>query len=383
MTEGTAVLERVLAEREAELASELVVASGTLPAATERAPMPRRRRRRIAVAVTAMFLVPVLLLGVLVVGLVRSVDGLTALPDSEVFPDEATRPVASATGALNVLLLGTDALDGMGDEDALADGGATGQRADTLVVAHVPADRSGVFLVSLMRDLWVDVPGHGEGKLNSSFARGGIPLTVETIEDLIGARIDHVALVDFAGFSSISTALGGVDIDSPLAFESANMPGYSFSAGRNRVIGDEALAFVRERYAFPDSDYQRVENQRSFLEGVFRRMADSAGGLDLGRVSAGLEAIADELLVDAGLDAPTVLSLTSSLSAVRSDDIVSSTLGTLGTATRGGQSVVLVDPAAAAELGAALASDDLDALAGASGPDDGVDGVDVVDREDG
>lgn len=366
MTGGTALLERVLAEREAELPADVVLAvaaTGTGGPADRRP----RTRRRIAIAVTAMFVVPLVVLGVLVVVLVRSFDGLTVLPAADVFPDESTRPVAGTTGAVNVLLLGTDALTGMGDEAALEDGSATGQRADTMVVAHIPADRSGVYLVSLLRDLWVPVPGHGEGKLNSAFAAGGIPLTVQTIEGLLGARIDHVAVVDFEGFSSISTALGGVDVESPIAFESLERPGvpsYSFTEGVNRVSGDEALAFVRERYAFADGDYQRVENQRSFLEGVFGRLGDSAGRLDLGRVTSALSAISDSLVVDAGLDAGRVLSLASSLSGVSSDDIVSFTLRTQGTGTRDGQSVVLVDAGAAAELGRALADDDVAALVG-------------------
>jgi LCP family protein required for cell wall assembly len=322
-----------------------------------------------------MFVVPLLVLVVLVAGLVRSFDGLTVLADGDVFPAESTRPAASATGALNVLLLGTDSLSGLGEEARLEDGGPTGQRADTMVVAHVPADRSGIYLVSLMRDLWVSVPGQGDGKLNSAFAAGGIPLTVQTIEGLLGARIDHVALVDFEGFAAISTALGGVVVDSPIAFESANMPGFSFSAGENRVAGDEALAFVRERYAFPDSDFQRVENQRSFLEGVFRGLGDSAGRLDVDRVTTGLSRMSDALVVDAGLDVATVASLTASLAGVSAEDIVSFTLRTRGTATRDGQSVVLPDGEAAAELGRAMAADGLAALAGdAASPASDTDG---------
>lgn len=378
MSGGTALLERVLAEREADLPADVVVAvsasrSGVPPA------RPKRTRRRIALAVTAIFVVPLVVLGVLVVVVARSFDGLTVLPDADVFPDESTRPAASTTGALNVLLLGTDSLSGIGDDAALETGDATGQRADTMVVAHIPADRSGVYLVSLMRDLWVPVPGHGEAKLNSAFAAGGIPLTVQTIEALLGARIDHVAVVDFEGFSSISTTLGGVDVDSPTAFESLEHPGvpsYSFSAGVNRVSGEQALAFVRERYAFADGDYQRVENQRSFLEGVFARLADSAGRLDVERVRSGLSAISDALVVDAGLDAPTVLSLASSLSAVSGDDVDSFTLPTQGTATRDGQSVVILDADAAAELGRAMNDDDVAALAARSddGSGDGGDG---------
>lgn len=83
------------------------------------------------------------------------------------------------------------------------------------MLAHVPADRQHVYLMSIMRDSWVEVPGHGRAKINAAYSWGGVALTTETVEQLLDIRIDHVAEIDFAGFEDMTDALGGVTVDSP------------------------------------------------------------------------------------------------------------------------------------------------------------------------
>ncbi|TQJ30881.1 LCP family protein [Microbacterium sp. SLBN-146] len=323
----------------------------------------RRRRTWRAVWVTLAVLAALLLAAVVLVWfLVGSVvSAVTVLPDDEIFPAASGRPSAAAVAPdTNILILGTDSRAGLGDAEDLQDGTATGQRSDTMMLVNIAGDGSGAAVISLMRDSWVSIPGHGEAKLNAAMSWGGLPLAVETVESLLGQRIDHVAVVDFEGFADISEALGGVPVESPIAFDSLNMKGYSFTHGENIVEGDRALAFVRERYAFADGDYQRVRNQRSFLEGAFSRLRDVSGRFDALRLNAALRATASHLTVDAGVTLPWMVEVGTAVAQLPDDRIVSFTLPTTGTGTSAdGQSIVVVDDALTAQLVEQLSSGDV------------------------
>lgn len=318
----------------------------------------RRRRRRIWIWLTAaalVILLPVALVGGYLVWLGSSFDG-TVGRIQHAFPDEAGRP-AAVEGAINLLLIGSDSRTGLRDSMS---GAATGERSDTMMLVHLPADRSGIVVVSLMRDLWVPVPGHGEAKLNAAFSWGGVPLAVQTVEGLLGARIDHVMVVDFGGFGALATALGGVTVWSEHAFASKNMPGYRFEKGENRLEGSAALAFVRERYSFPDSDYQRVRNQQAFIRGLLQGFVGAQVLTDPGRTQNAIGTLARYIAVDEGLTAPVAASLAFDYRGLKPDAIHTLTLPTAGTGrSPDGQSIVRVDEARTGVLSKALAADDV------------------------
>ncbi|MGH1523872.1 LCP family protein [Leifsonia sp. L25] len=324
----------------------------------ERRRSERRRRRRLWIWITAAALVivlPAALLGGYLLWLGRSFDD-TVERIPKAFPDESGRPAAVA-GATNLLLIGSDSRSGLRDPMS---GEGTGERSDTLMLVHIPADRSGIVLVSLMRDLWVPIPGHGESKINAAYSWGGVPLTVQTVEGMLGARVDHVAVVDFGGFGELSTALGGVKVWSDQAFTSKNMPGYSFDKGENRLEGSAALAFVRERYSFPDADYQRVRNQQAFVRGMLQGFISARTLTDPGRTQSAITTLARYVAVDEGLTASAAASLALSFHGLTPDAIHTLTLPTAGTGTSpDGQSIVRVDEARVEILRKALAADDV------------------------
>ena len=314
-------------------------------------PPHRRRWPWIIVFVLVVALVTTAgIAGVYLWRLASSYDKAQSLPAQEVFP--SVRPVEVNPAAINVLLLGSDSRNGLGTN--LDD--IRGQRADTMMLAHIPADRSGVQVISFMRDNWVDIPGgHGEHKLNAALAFGGVPLLVQTLESITDVRIDHVMITDFSGFKGLTEALDGVTVNNSIPFRAQ---GFSFDQGPIEVRGDGALAFVRERYSFRDGDYQRVRNQQAFIRGVVNKMLSAETLTDPGRVAASVEAMAPYLMVDAGLDAGTVVSLAVSLRDVRSDDVLFLTSPTKGTGTSAdGQSIVIPDVDALAELAEALKND--------------------------
>ncbi|MET4639290.1 LCP family protein [Mycetocola sp. 2940] len=258
---------------------------------------------------------------------------------SEVFPEEATRPVVSATTSQNILLMGSDSRGALADD--IDDVGGT--RSDTMMVVHISANRDSVQVMSIMRDSWVDIPGHGKAKMNAALAFGGVPLAVQTIEGLIGSRIDRVAIVDFEGFKGITDALHGVEVNNPVAFDSYHLEGKVFAEGLSTLTGEEALAFVRERYAFTDGDYQRVRNQQAFIRGVMSEILSAETLTNPMTISNLVSSIAPFVTLDAGFTSAYAAGLGLELRDIRMEDVAFFTMPTRGTGMEGSQSVVNVD----------------------------------------
>ncbi len=256
--------------------------------------------------------------------------------DEDLFGDDEDRPVP-LEGAQTILLLGSDVRGELNDLDDL-----DGQRSDTIMVVHIPADHQGVVVMSIMRDSWVPIPGRGENKFNAAMALGGLPLVVKTVESFIDTRIDHVAVIDFEGFKGMTDALGGVTVDNPKAFR-ARTTGEFFAQGSVTLQGDSALAFVRERYAFTDGDYSRVRNQQLFIKSVMAKVLSAETLTNPARISDLVGAIAPFMKVDRGVNMPYLAGLGFSIRDVRANDVHFFTSPTLGTGTVNGLSVVRVD----------------------------------------
>jgi LCP family protein required for cell wall assembly len=210
---------------------------------------PRRRWRRIALI--SLLVVALLGGGGMIAGglYLRSVESDIERVDAFADVPEAGRPQAVAKGAMNILILGSDTRDPES---------TSGSRTDTIILAHLPKDRSSAQLVSIPRDTWVSVPrskdgsqGGRDAKINAAYAWGGVPLMVQTVEKFTSVRIDHVMMVDFAGFKEIIDALGGIDIDAEKTFTSIHPPFRTFRQGVQRMDGETALDYSRQRKQFP------------------------------------------------------------------------------------------------------------------------------------
>ena len=261
----------------------------------------------------------------------------------------------------NILLLGSDTRSG--SEAALV----SGSRADTIMLAHIPADGKGVYLVSIMRDTWVNIPGYGAAKINAALNYGGISLQVATVENLLGIKIDHVAEIEFEGFKSLVNSIGGVDVQVPFNFD-INV--WSFKQGLQHMDGGAALAFVRARYQFADGDYQRVRNQRAFLRGLYNTMK-SKGALDsVGSFQSAVESIAGYMRVDSGLNAAQIAQIAAPVITSGDTTMRMTTLPNAGPGwSYDGQSIVLVNQAANAQLSYALQHDTMDQFMATYGQD--------------
>lgn len=272
---------------------------------------------------------------------------------SEAFPDDADRPAAvepddGDEAPVNILLLGTDTR--ASGASLLTD---LGSRADTIMLMHIPGDRESVQLMSFMRDLWVDIPGHGTAKINAALAHGGVPLMVQTVETIVDQRIDHVAIIDFEGFEGLTDALDGVTVSNDVAFSA---DGHSFEEGSITLEGEDALVFVRERYAFADGDYQRVRNQRAYLSGLMDRVLSRDVLTNPLRVNDLADTMAPHMATTDTFTMGAMVGLGRSLVGVGSGDVNTFTVPTLGTGNEGGQSVVYPNWDGIEEIREALAS---------------------------
>ena len=261
----------------------------------------------------------------------------------------------------NILLLGSDTRSG--SEAALV----SGSRADTIMLMHIPADGKGVYLVSIMRDTWVNIPGYGPAKINAALNYGGISLQVATVENLVGVKIDHVAEMEFEGFKSLVNSVGGVDVQVPFDFD---INAWSFHQGTQHMDGGAALAFVRARYQFADGDYQRVRNQRAFLRGLYSTMKAKGALNNVASFQSAVESVAGYVRVDQGLDAMQIAQLAAPVLTSGDTSMHMTTLPNAGPGwSYDGQSIVLVNQAANAQLANALQHDTMDQFMATYGQD--------------
>jgi LCP family protein required for cell wall assembly len=325
-------------------------------------PAPRSNTWRIVLAVNAgiALLVAGLITAVLW-SLTSSFQSVERIPFA--FPPEVDRPAVTtgeAAEALNFLVLGSDNRGASGSLNNLA-----GQYSDTIVVVHVPADRSAMSVMSIPRDSWLEVPGHGETNVSAALSLGGVPLAVQTVEGLIGVRVDHVALVDFAGFRAVTDALGGVNIDNPVAFDSYYLEGRYFPEGSQHLDGTEALAFVRERAAFDGGDMQRVENQQLLIRALLGGLLQAETLTDPGKVGAVIGAVTPHLAIDEELTSGDLAALGVAMREVRAEDVSFFTIPTAGIGPGtgiDGHPIVNLDWAALPGLQEAFRSDSLSAV---------------------
>ena len=141
-----------------------------------------------------------------------------------------------SSGPLNVLLAGVDQRSGLTRHQQLAlhVGRAVSSNSDTLMLIHVSGDRSRVTVISIPRDSWVNIPGHGMNKINAAYGLGGPKLVVQTVEANTGLTINDFIQVNFLGFVKVIDALGGVNICLPFAVDDS-YSGLHLSGGTHHV----------------------------------------------------------------------------------------------------------------------------------------------------
>ena len=199
----------------------------------------------------------------------------------KLFPEEETRELTDPwdfdTRPRNVLILGSDSRAGLSAKEQAAFGSEEtvgGQRSDTIILLSIDPRREQAVVVHFPRDLRVEIPGHGEDKINAAYEYGGPNLTIRTVKEFTGLPVHNYMEIDLAGFEQLVDSLGGVRIcvDRPMVDELAGL--HIPKAGCYEMDGPAALAFVRARHVEGDliPDFSRIARQQQFMRATFNKL---------------------------------------------------------------------------------------------------------------
>ena len=154
-------------------------------------------------------------------------------------------------------------------------------RSDVNILMVVNPQTKQILLINTPRDYFIPNPESSSGAKDKLTHLGiyGVDCSIKGLENLYDCNINYYGQINFTGFETLINDLGGVTIDNPVAFNSKNVPGYSYSQGEITLMGDEALAYARERYAFASRDNMRGQNQMRIITGVINKLTHSSSFL--------------------------------------------------------------------------------------------------------
>jgi len=257
----------------------------------------------------------------------------------------------------NILLVGSDSrafVSNATQVKAFGNGAdAGGQRSDVTMVARFDPAAQTVTVLSIPRDLWVDIPGNvsgisGMNRINAAF-NSGPDLLIQTVEQVLGIPINHYMSVDFPGFSGMVNALGGITMDFPTPVKDAYTGLDVTTTGCQAVNGTVALQLVRSRHLYYMnsngywegdglSDFSRIQRQDAFFRAVLDKLHQST--LDPFTINAFIGASVGNLTIDDTLSKDDLLHIAEDFRNLPSSHLITETLPTIGFVTDGGADVL-------------------------------------------
>ncbi|MCW3159281.1 LCP family protein [Micropruina sonneratiae] len=330
----------------ASAASEPVALDELMSAEPQRKPRSRRVLRRWLVVLASLVLALFVGAGGLAVSAVNVLNSVKREPSMLPSGHATLAPSDLNAKPINFLLLGSDSR------------GEDRGRSDVMMLVHSDPSRQKLYLISMPRDLWVDIPGHGTNKINAAYAFGGASLAVETVEDLLGVRIENVAVTDFDGFFSIIDDLGGVTVTNELASASR---GYTFPKGELTLDGAAALVYVRERYDLPRGDFDRAERQRLVMKAIIDKLSSPETLANPVKLLSVINRLSANVVVDDTATTQHIVGMVGELNLTNRPDVVQLQVPVAGFGTSSaGASFVRVDEAGMNRLSQALVNGTMD-----------------------
>lgn len=303
--------------------------------------------------VTILGLVLVSTLGALaILWALNTGQGVLALADSD---EEVVSELSAANGTtLTFLVVGSDSRERL--DDLAFFGPAGGERGDVIMLVHLDQATGEARMLSIPRDLWVDIPGNGEGKINSAYSYGGPSLMVQTIRENLGIEVNHYVEVDFVGFIEMVDELGGIEMTFPYPARDAKS-GLSVEAGTQMLDGEQALAFARSRkyqeyqndawVSVDASDLGRTQRQQEVVRAILTEMKTPASIAEAGQIAGSM---AEHMTVDAAFATSSVASLAWDFRGLVTGSIDGQTLPVYGDSVNGASIVMAAEPEASAMI---------------------------------
>lgn len=325
-----------------------------VPKQSRLAASKNRKRRKLLLAgrsAVAFVAVIALLATGVVWGYLRSTEGrFSQIAALDTDSTDIVDP-GGQTGDETYLIVGTDTRAGAaGAVGAGTVEDAEGARSDTVMLVHIPADRSRVVAVSFPRDLDVErpecegwdndtgtytdetYPAADGDKLNATYALGGPKCLVKVIQKISGVKIRHFVGMDFAGFESMVNEVGGVNVCVPQPLIDGELGTVLPTAGNQTLDGRKALDYVRARHveAEGNGDYGRIKRQQLFLSALLREAMSSRVLFDPGKLNGFINAFTRSTFVE-NIDTRSLLTLGQSLRNVDAGAVTFITVPTSGT----------------------------------------------------
>jgi LCP family protein required for cell wall assembly len=219
---------------------------------------------------------------------------------ADILVNYPNRPVPGAGS--NWLIAGSDSRQGLTaaqEREFVTGFGITGQRSDTIMILHIPSNGGRATLISIPRDSYVNIPGHGMNKINAAFAFGGPALLAKTVQQATGLYISHFMDIGFGGFVTVVNDVGGVRMCLDRALKNV-AAGVNLKKGCQTLSGGQALAYVRDRGSFVTQDLQREQDQRLFLKALLKKMTSTGVLLNPFASLPAAVGVVDSLTVDQG-----------------------------------------------------------------------------------
>lgn len=225
----------------------------------------RHKGVKIALIIVGIILALVVAAGVALALWVNSLNSSMSLneEDKRALSQVLEQPKATEDGqessAFYMLILGSDAREG-----------DTASRSDVTMLARIDPDTATVDLISIPRDTMVTIDGQGTQKINAAYAFGGAAGAVQTVSEFAGVPITHYAEVHFDELETVVDTLGGIWVDVPEGFTTSG--GVTINAGNQKLNGEQALTFARERYNVSGGDFGRAQAQRIIVEAIINQV---------------------------------------------------------------------------------------------------------------
>jgi LCP family protein required for cell wall assembly len=290
-----------------------------------------------------------------VLGLIWAVQTGNTLLSGANTDDEVVAFLDEATGdARTFVIVGSDTREGLDSLDNF--GSAGGARGDVVILVRLDPKTSSAQMLSIPRDLRVDIPGHGTNKINAAYAFGGPSLLVETLKTNLDVEMNHYVEIGFVGFQALVDEVDGVEMTFPYPARDAKS-GLDVAAGEQVLDGSQALAYARSRtyqelqdgswVSVDANDIGRTQRQQEVIRAIVSRLKRPSTITEAGDIAS---AMAQHMTIDAELAGESVASMVWAFKGILAGSIEGATLPTYGESIDGASFQIAQQPEADAML---------------------------------
>lgn len=313
------------------------------------------KRSRLPKWLKATIITVLVLANIAVLGFIWVVQtGNDFLSGASTLDESVAEVLDPSTGdALTFLVVGSDSREGLDDLDGFGD--FSGARSDVVMMVRVDPATNTARMLSLPRDLWVSIPGHGENRINAAYSFGGAALMIETIKSNLDVEINHYVEIDFVGFQALVDEVGGIQIEFANPARDTKS-GLDVGAGTQTLDGEQALAYARSRryqelqngswVSVEANDIGRTARQQQVIRALISELKSPSSITEAGDIAS---AMSQHMSIDSNLAEASVASMIWNFKGILTGSIEGSTLPTRGT-TIGGASVQIAQEPEASEM---------------------------------